>query len=280
LVLLTILSLPNLFVVLNFQLSRNWLPSESRGQLTGNNWSVKNLIENTANYGPELLKDGSAIFFLAVIGIGYFFFRKRKEALFVLVWLVLFWAIYFFSWLQTLGGRTRFYLSFYPGLTVLALYGFLFFRDRIEQLTMSNFCKKFLANSLVSLFIFWGAISVFIFFKNYAYDNSFALDTAVSRLASQDIPKDCAIVSLPHTALGAVSPYKFIDLESFLTRKVLSEDILNKNDCVLFFESLYCSWPGYGFIEQCQEIKNKFNAQIFKTYKIKDARVDFYKISQ
>ncbi len=167
LILLVALSLPNLFVVLNFQLSYNWLANESGGRITGNNWSIKNLIENTANYGPGLFKNELAILFLAIAGIGYSFFKKRKEALFVLVWLFSFWIIDFSAWLQTLGERTRFYISFYPGLTILALYGFLLFQDKINQLSIRNFYKKFLMSCLILSVLFFGALSVFICFKNY-----------------------------------------------------------------------------------------------------------------
>ncbi len=280
LILLAVLSLPNLFVVLNFQLSQSWLAKESAGQLSGENWSVKNLIKNTAEDGAGLFKNEPAILLLTILGLGYMLFKKRKEALILLVWFVLLWLIYFSSWMQTLTEKSRFYASFYPMLIIFSLFGFLFLQYMLDRLSLRDFYKKALMGVAIVVVFLFGVRSCSAFFANYSYNEEYILDAAIPRLAEKEIPQNCVIVSLPHTALGAVGPYGFIYLESFLTEESYRNDIFNKNDCVLFFENLYCAWPGYGFIEQCQEIKNKFNAQIFKAYKIKDAQVQFYKISR
>jgi len=280
LILLVAISLPNLFVVLNFQLSQNWLMKESAGRLAGSNWSLDNLVKNSVDDGFGLFKNEPAVLLLSIMGVGYLFFKKRKEVLVLSLWFVLLWLIYFSSWMQTLTEKERIYNSFYPMLIIFSLFGFLFLEELLGKLLRRDFYKKTLTIIVLAVVSLLGIHSCSAFFADYSYNQEYILDVAIPHLAEKEIPQNCAIISLPHTALGAVGPYRFIYLESFLNNEVFRNDIFNKNDCVLFFENLYCGWPGYGFIEQCQEIKDRFNGQVFKTYKIESAQNTFYKISK
>ena len=110
------ISLPNFFQALNFQITTNWISKDTQGFQSGNNWSIENLLNNSLDYGMELFNSAYFPFtltLLAIAGFLFLFFKKRRTWIFLTSWFVLIWLIYFTSWFQTLGGKDRFYLSFY-----------------------------------------------------------------------------------------------------------------------------------------------------------------------
>jgi len=285
---LVILALPNLIVVLDFKLSTNWIESDTAGEQTGSNWSFHNLVYNSSNYGIYIFnsKFQPIIFsFLLMTGLIYMLYKQRKEALFLITWFCLMWFVYFFSWFQTLGGmdilsKTKYLMSFYPITVIFAVYGILLIKNllplKIKIFKIKRLILPIITVILVILFIPY-SIQASTYFRSDAHK----LETKIPELAEKDIGDKCIIIANLPTILKSTTHLNVEDIGYFLTYKSFQEDILNKSDCVLFFEDIYClDFDFGGFKEKCQNIKKDYILEPYISYSESDKTYTFYNVKK
>lgn len=279
LLLFAAISLPNFIQSLNFQIATNWISSDTQGAQIGSNWSLTNLLNNSSTYGVDLFNNkyySSALLLFIVPGFIYLFYKKRRAWLFLTIWFILIWLIYFASWFQTLGGRERFYLSFYPVIITLIVYGIFF----ISQFL--SFGKKWI-NLGVRTLLFLVVILLFIpHIKTYAKmysDDAHVLEANLPELAEKNISNNCAIVANLPTILRSTTNLSVVDSNSFLQDEEIKKNVL-KNSCALFIEDYTCSGWNRQSYENCREIKNRFSLIEYQFYNNNGARYTFYRISE
>ena len=279
---LAILISPSILQSLDWYGSFNRLETESAGQLKGNNWSLSNLIYNSLHFGPDVFSKEYLPFFLpilSIIGFIYMLFRRRREACFLFVWLASFWILFFSSWVQTMGGRDRFFIGFYPPVIVFAGYSLLLF--------LHLFYKMKLKARLSNLFIFLLVSFFIVLFFPYTlqarrmYDASCVkLETRIPELAEKDIPSNALIVANLPTILRSTTDLNVIDANYFLWDDNFRNATFENTELLLFFEDYCCfDFTGCGWCkENCKAIKENFKLEPYKQYREGNEKYTFYRI--
>lgn len=285
-----LLSFANFVQVVNYQASVDWIQSDTGGKQAGSNWSFGNFMDNSINYGINLF-DGEnlpviiTLFF--ILGLFFICYNQKKEAIFLLIWFILFWIIYFTSWFQTLAGQDRFFMSFYPMIVISCAYGIVFLSDIIVKFFNFKFdfnnILKIIIKQLLIIIILAAIIASLIPYiiearQEYS-DDAHLLETKIPELAEKDIPKDCIIIANWPTILKSTTNLNVIDIDFFLENTSNQASILNSSNCTLFFEDYCClDWTTYGFQEKCDKVKSQFNLERFKSYKFGSKEYSFYKL--
>ena len=270
-----IVTLPNLFVVLNFQISADWIFRDSSGVLSGSNWSLENLINNSLNYGKYFFTTYHSFIFSILYfgGAVYLFLKKRKIFFFLMGWFLLFYFIYFSSWLQTLGAKSRIFLTFYPILAISAA----FFIDFISQWFKFKKLKIIWAINLIIIFL---TITPY-YIENLINKDREGLaimgkaELAILELAKNKVPSDCTVVAnLP--VIFVTTGLKAVDFKHL-------EDYSYNSRCLLFFDDFTCyqrqsGWPEHH--ENCEKIKKYYYITPFLTHSERDFPyiLGFYRI--
>lgn len=281
-ILLSLLILPNLVHVLDFQTSTNWLEKESSGNIQGSNWSFQNFVYNSRNYGSQLFNGDYyplliSIFF--ILGLLFALKENNKDTLFLLFWFILLWSIYFSSWFQTLGGNTRFFLSFYPLFSIFSSFGIF----KISHILESSLKIKNLER--VSIYIFTLGILIlcipyFDIAAQHYKMNGKILETRLPELAKKDISPNCTIVAILPVLLSSTTHLNVIPAETFVGDELLKRSVFESSSCVLFYEGYCClDWGEPSFQNICKEIKNTFLTEEFKAYSYKGTTYRFYKLN-
>ena len=259
-----------------------WIANDTGGELTGENFGISNLINNSLEYGKYLFNNRYNPYLFVILfisGAVLMFLKRRKEALFLLSWFLLLWFVYFGSWFQTLGGNTtlfakiRFFMSFYPILVIFMGYGIFL---------LSDFISKKLIKKDIFFLILLIVFLLFIPYSNeaakYSFDSS-NLETKIPELAEIDIPSNCIIVANLPTILKSTTELNVVDLDIFLESKDYQLMIFNEYDCILFFEDITCDiWEHQSKL--CIKIKEDFLLEEFISYEYNDERFVFYTLSK
>lgn len=265
---LAFLVLPNLIQVLNFQ-SRNYQ------EITGLRLSSLNSLTKNTIDGFFLIPASHhwLLSILGLIGIFNLFFKKRKIFYFTVLWLTGLWIIYYSSYINILGGQSRIYISFYPITTIYVSAGILYI---IQLLSQKTKYKIFITSILsISLFIF---LFLDVTKNTPLVSNEKILLNKLPELISTDLPPDCVIIATEPLEISALTSFQTIRLDYFLDLP-LQNDILKKNQCVLFFEDYLCkSKTDQNYTSQCSKIKKKYNMSLLKTYTEKNASFNFYSL--
>lgn len=272
--LLLLLALPNLIRVMIHNLSINWIATDSRGVLSGSNWSLENLINNIQNYAYEVFYHQSfLITILGIIGLVHLFKKKKSLAWWFTLLLVSNWLVYFSSWLQTLGGRFRFYLIFYLFFSILSIFGIIFVNEKI----LKEKYKK-ITMLLIAILVYLNYLP-FLNISSILNSDSLILETRIPELAKIDIPENCLIILSEEKVIGATTNFETMRAETF-SALADPEYFLEQNDCVLFYEDLFCfREDGLSTKEICDKIKTDFDLEIFKAYSQNNSKYNFYKIN-
>ena len=281
LLIVAVFAMGNLAHTLVFQFSSNWIVRDSRGKISGNNWSLDNLINNSIAYSSNLFNGNYyslAIVLLAAFGIVLMFYRQRKFAYFFFAWFVINWLVYFTSWFQTLGGRERFYLSFYPSILIFTAYGIN------ECLIIGNiFLKSRLKQQIFIIAFFLLLIFLSFPFIKKSSTMNFSrvnlLETMVPDLANRDIPINCFIVANMTSILNTEEKLNVVDIDSFLNNDEVKEGAF-RNKCLLFFKDFTCSGFDKKMKNNCDRMQNEFSLSEFKSYNIGQLRYIFYSVSK
>jgi 4-amino-4-deoxy-L-arabinose transferase-like glycosyltransferase len=282
-IVLAILSLANLIQILDFQVSTNWIESDTGGKETGDNWSLTNLIQNSLKYGMNIFNGEHLPLILSafmLIGLFYMFHKQKKESLFLVGWFCSFWFIYFASWFQTLGGKERFYMSFHIILLIFISYGILACSVMLTT-KINNIWIKKNALWLILVIVIISFIPYTLSAKFDYSDNAQLLETMIPELAEKDIPLNCVIIANLPTILKSTTNLNVIDINLFLDNLKYQQKIFNSAKCVLFFEDYCClDWHYSNFKEKCDTIKDDFILEEFKSYSLKDKTYSFYNLNQ
>jgi 4-amino-4-deoxy-L-arabinose transferase-like glycosyltransferase len=269
------ISLPNLFNVAYFYSSTNWMQSDSLGKISGNNWGLSNLFYNTINFFPEIINTNSIVIsLLFVFGIFFLFYKKDKRGWFLLSCFCFFWFAYFSSWMQTLGGRSRFYINFSPVIIIGASYGVWLIWSKFKRMTEKPkplfFCLILMIVMSVSFFPMLSTQ------KKIGANPYKILETKIPELIKKDIPSNCSIIASEPVIINSTTNFNSFSLDDFLSNKNTS--IAIKQDCLLFFEDMYCLDNSIRFKNQCQEIKKRYELEPFKTFSDNKINYTFYSI--
>jgi len=265
-ILALVLAAPNLIQQLDWYTSYNQMQSDSEGKVKGENWSLKNLVSNSFDYGGEVFSNPKFPVFItlfAVIGV------VSKFGLFASIYLVLFWLVYFTSWLDTLGGRRRIYLTFYPVFIALAV------------LTIKKIAglKKQWKNTIFNLISFF--IILVILFQSINHlsskpNDAWTLQTNIPEIAEKEI-KNCTILTMQPIVFESTTNLKVINANKLLLSDRTEFSL--SNECLLFFEDYYCKdWWTDKFRKKCDELLNKYDNTVYKAYKHGESEYTFYRI--
>jgi len=279
---LIVLISPSILQLRDWYGSINWLEADSVGQLKGSNWSLSNLIYNSLHFGSNIFSKAylpSFILILSIIGFIYMLFKRRREACFLIVWFASFWIFFFSSWVQTIGGRDRFFMSFYPSIIIFAGYSL--------SLPLNLFFKMRLKPQWKNLFVFL-LVSVFVilFFpytlkaKSMYAASCLKLETKIPELAEKDIPSNAVIVANWPTILKSTTDLNVIDVNYFLRDNNFRNATFANTELLLFFED-YCCFDFIGCSqckENCKAITRKFKLDPYKAYREGSKKYTFYKI--
>lgn len=272
-----VLTIPNLIQVLDFQTGNDWISSDTSGKMVGENWSIKNLVQNTS-YIPKIFSKMIILiplFFL--MGLLPMFNAKKRELIFMTFWSILLAGVYFTSWFQTLSGPERFYMSFYP---------IIFFIASIGIIGFIRYIKKFVPkkHSVSIMIIFLVAILILIipsaqFASDFSSDSDRELATIIPELAEEDIDNSCLIIANWPTLIAATTDFSVIDTRYYLNNSKEFENIT----CTLFYSDITCnSNLSMPFIEEsktvCAEIEKKYEFKKIKSYELDSMEYSFFKI--
>ena len=279
---LIVLVSPSILQSLDWYSSFNRLETESGGQLIANNWSLSNLIYNSLHFGPNIFSKAYLPFFipiLSIIGFIYMLFKQKREACFLIIWFIFFWILFFSSWVQTIGGRERFFLSFYPSIIIFVGYGLQLFLNLVH--------KTMIKPQLKNIFCFFIIlVPIFMFFpytlKATDMHNALCvkLETRVPELAEEDIPSDAIIVANWPTILKSTTDLDVIDINYFLGDYSFQNAAFKGTSLLLFFEDYCCfDFPQNDLYKKnCEMMKKKFKLQPYKEYSEGKNKYTFYKV--
>lgn len=269
---LVFLTLPDFIRVMVYKVSTNWVMSDTGVMGSGQNWSFSNLLHNTSSFGFEVFFHQSILVLIfGLIGLVYLFKNKRRHAWFFLILLFGNWLIYFSSWLQTLGGRPRFYLIFYFISSVLAIFGIIYVKKKFFL------CKYQRLIFIIFIFLVYVNYLPFLGFPQDERVQGLILETRVPELAQRDIPINCLIVVSEEKTIGATTDFETMRLDDFLNQ---AKNVLSDNNCVLFYEDWFClRSDGASQKEKCDKLKEEFDIALYKKYKESGVTYNFYKIN-
>ncbi len=266
-----ILAWGNFVQIFSFTFSRNWPENDSLGMISDmNNFSLINLWNNTLKFTPEILFSlplFSIIFGLA--GFGVLFYRKKNYFYFLFALFLSLWLIYFSAWLETLGGRTRFYLPFLPPFAILSVWGFAWFGAKIKR-TQKLILAIFLLLALVNIYV------VFKINNNSFRTKALRLETELPLLIAKEPWHYCLFVVNETKTLSSGGEFDLISAKNFL---VDNEKYLNNSDCVMFISDWYCiRKDGANRRKVCDKIINNFNTKLIKRYSLEEISYGVYAI--
>lgn len=277
----SVLVVPAVFQSISFQTSANWLEKESQQQLQGNNWSISNLVNNSIDFGPDIFNREKLPFFisfLSIVGFIYIFFTKPKETYFLVFWFVFLWVAYFSAWFQTLGGKDRFYLSFYPSVIIFAGYSLKFFSELLYRVRLKKKLRELVNFFLISLLILW-SFPYALKAKNIYASSAARLATKLPRLAEKNLPSEAIIIANWPTVLRSTTNLNVVDANLFLFDYNLQRELLESKKLVLFLEGYFCLGSVCSWSEEiCKLIKNGFELIPYKEFKEKDVWYIFYEV--
>lgn len=276
------LSAPNLIQVIDLHAYTPWLMNESGGRLSGPNWSLGNFVYNTLHFGKDAFAGGShhiLAVFLVLSGMFWAAFSRRREALFLLSCIALPYSIYFSSWLQTIGGRERLFITFYPFYFVFIGYGVAYFNALIRKRLGRNAGAFFLALVLAALSLFYMPLhSVRAEFTSKPH----LLETIVPEIAEKEIPQECVIVMALPEIIESTTDFQCFSLSAFLLDEDLRQRIFRSSECVLFYEDFSCMdfWgvPTMQYKDKCKQVKSVYSAKEFKSYSLGSLKYSFYRL--
>lgn len=264
------------------QIPSYWLMQAGQVNPEVSNWSLSNLVYNSLNFSSDFLKFKHIPFFipfLAIIGFIYMLLKQKREACFLGLWFLFFWIIYFSSWFQVVGGRSRFYLSFYPVILIFAGYGFWFVSNLFYRAIPKR--KKYPAFELLLFFLLM-LLSLPLAFEARNIHNSInsQLATEIPELAEQIIPQDAVIITNWPSILTATTDLKVVDINFFLFNYQIQTKILQSKKLILFFEGFFCvPFISARDAELCELIKNSFNLTPYREFGKGHLRHTFYEIT-
>ena len=279
---MVLLVLPNLAQVLEDNVYTNWIESDSDGRMTGSNWSLANLVNNSREYGPELfggIYHPLIVPVMMVIGMVVLTTRKQPESQFLMTWFVVLWLIYFTSWFQTLAGRDRFYMVLYPAIAIYAAAGAVHLADALSTHLTSSWTR-------------WGALIIvavltvhiyvpYTVFGSKTYSQSaLALETRIPELAEQELPPDCVIVANWPVILRSTTELEVVDLDDFVQLLPVQEGLFGRTQCILFFEDYTClDWKPY-LAQRCDLFRRMFETEPYRSYQEGETRYTFHRITR
>ena len=280
LALAVLLSLPNLVIVIGSHAFTDWQASDTGGRMSGSNWSLGNLIDNSLAFGLSLF-DGShqtpLISFLVLAGIAPMLRERRRQTQFLGIWFAILWVVYFTSWFQTLQGKERFFTSFGPVLWIFASVGAL----EVARALSSRLRRPWTSPLLVVIALAVATLNIPYARAHAGFysDPHRVLMATIPERAERELPADCLVVLERPTVLSSTAELKVMATGTFLTDTAARDELFDRDACVLFFEDVYCvEWDIDGSLERCFWMRKRFQLTPFRTYKGGGVGYTFYRV--
>ncbi len=275
-----ILSLPNLVIVVGSHAFTDWQASDTGGQMSGSNWSLGNLIDNSRAFGPSLF-DGShqtpLLSLLVLAGIAPMFRERYRHSKFIGIWFAILWIVYFTSWFQTLQGKERFFTSFAPVLWIFASVGALELSRSISDRVGRQWALHLFA--VIALAVATLNIPYARAHAEFYSDPHRVLMATIPERAEREIPADCLVVLERPSVLSSTTGFEVMPIGTFLTDVVAREEQFDRDACVLFFEDVYCvEWDIDGSLERCFWMRKRFQLTPFRSYDGGGVSYTFYRV--
>ena len=275
-----LLSLPNMVIVIGSHAFTDWQASDTGGQMSGSNWSLGNLIENSRTFGLSMF-DGShqtpLLTLLVLAGIAPMLRERRRMTMFLVVWFALFWLVYFTSWFQTLQGKERFFTNFAPVLWIFASVGAL----ELARSLSTRLDRPWTAPLLVVIALAVAALNIPYAkaHSEFYSDPHRVLMATIPERAERELPADCLVVLERPTVLSSTTGFEVMSIGTFLTDVTARDELFDRNACVLFFEDVYCvEWDIDGSLERCFWMRKRFQLTPFRSYEGGGVGYTFYRI--
>lgn len=261
--------IPNGFMIIDFY-DRNWIEIQTDSTETGDNFSIGNLWNNSVKYGARIFNDRYQPWYLlpfVIIGFFHLFNIKPKVSAFFLLWFLSLWVIYFSFAFQVMGGKTRFYSSFYPLLSLYAFYGFLFIFDKLNKLSRDRLVKR----SIIFILV----ISLIISFVPYTVtarisNPNYYLQSMLPKFLSRDVPAECTIIAVKPVVLITAKDLNVISIKEFLND---SSDI---DSCTIFLEDFMCKIDKI-YKQRCNEVK-LMDLSVFAVYEMEGIEYKLHRV--
>ena len=222
---------------------------------TRNKETIKGLFYNTIH----------PLFFslLYIVGLVLMFRKLPKQAIYLTLGIVpIIFILLFYSY-----SPPRFLLGLYPFIVILAGY-------TINYLIVLSKKSKIITPV--------AAIIILLLFSPYIKDVhedvwlAHTLETNIPYLLKADLKQECTIVSVQPTIIKATTKFEVISTTSFIEKTKIPS-----NDCVLFFEDMYCDGT-FDNNPDCKYIKNNYKTSKYLEYDYSNGGISksysFYKI--
>jgi len=280
LLLLAVLALPNFLNIIDSHTAVKWIESDTLGAQTGSNWSLSNLTSNFFVYGPDIINGEyqPLIFsFLFIAGICFMVMSRWKEFLFLATWLVGLMLIYFTSWFQTFGGKSRFFMFLAPPIIIISSYGMV----HIYRFIKSRRGKpQAIALTVLATGVLFMSFQPYIksFSSRYTFDTHL-LYTSLIEKAEEDIPGECLIVSSIPLVLQSTTSMNVVSTDKFLEPSFSWNEAHSRNNCILFFDDAFCKiWDWNNTFEKCAFMSTHFVLEPYTSYSHGKSNYTFWRI--
>jgi len=248
-IIIIILILPNLLNNSSLYLDNN-LAITNNNEENIQNWNPQNILRNKETFKGLIGNNLHPLFFslLYIIGIAVGLKKRKKETLFILAWIIPL-LIFFSAYFET---PPRFLIGIYPFLAILSGLSI----EYLEDLFLKR--KK-------PLFLFTIIIIgiLFIPLVNNVHNDVWvphSLETMIPDLLTNDLREECSVVLVSPTIMKATTNIEAIRASSFIDKTSIPT-----NDCVLFFEDMFCDGT-FGRAPECSFIKEQFKYEKYFEY--------------
>lgn len=215
------------------------------------------------------LVDGTyySIFYIIIFAVGIIgmYSKFKKELLFLLTWLILFFIVYNVSNIKFIH---KYYLVMFIPLIIIISYGFIYIYNYKSGSLKRNNWKviRRICTALVIILICSNVLPAF-----QESQNNRILLAKLPHLLENDIG-ECYLLSGEAILFSSITNIKAITASDFAARE---GEIINslRGQCLLFFDDFYCD-RGKG----CDYIKDNYNPQPYLEYKNTREKYIIYKL--
>jgi len=215
---------------------------------------------------PFMLGEYHSTIFSLLILIGLIFSKKDKSLLIMIIWLIPWFILCLFNPDGEEHRLNRFAVPVYITLSLIGGFGFF----SLTRLIENNLLKIF----ILLIVIFFLFSSFFSYVESHT-PQEFIIETKLSLMAKEKIPKNCYVIAAYPSVISATTDLKTIMTEQFVHTDTIEESFY-ESDCILFFKDIHCEVDLFGFKEDCNFVLNNYELSPFLIYPSGD--YGFYKL--
>lgn len=258
-----ILVIPNAIQASNFYFSDSLVYQFDDVEKT---WDVNYLFRNKETTSGLINNTLHPILFSAlfILGIGIGLKKFRKQTMFLLICTIpIIIPLLFFVM-----SPPRFLIGLYPFLVILAAMALVFIIDLLSK-------NKRIITVAVVVIVFLAFIPYIKQVHTDVWINHY-LETRIPDMLKADLKESCTIIAPTPTVIKATTSLEVISASDFVEKRIIPS-----NDCVLFFDDMFCDGT-FGTAPECKYIKENYElSEYFEysySYKDETKHYHFYKL--